>query len=87
MVVLLIFRYMSSIVILTGAELNSVIDRRYDPATVRTKAPDLEHQLDPLRSQERAREMVELEQQSPADYGVTSESERRARAKAEHERA
>jgi membrane protein len=87
MVVLLIFLYMSSIIILAGVELNSVIDRHYDPATVRTKASRPEHQFDPLTSQERAREMAEREHLPAEHFGVTAETERRARARAEEERA
>lgn len=87
MVVLLLFLYMSSIVVITGVELNSVVDRRYDPAVVRNKAVHPEEQFDPLTSQERAREMAEREHQSPADFGVTPETEREAQARAEKEQA
>lgn len=87
MVVLLLFLYMSSIVVITGAELNSAIDRSYDPAVVRSKAEQPEFQEDPLTSQQRAREMAEREGRSPADFGVSPETERRAHAEAEKEQA
>jgi membrane protein len=83
MVVLLLFLYLSSIVVMAGAELNAVIDRRYDPAVVETKATDPEHQTDPLTSQERAREMAERENISEEELGVTSENERKARERVE----
>jgi membrane protein len=86
LVVLLIFLYMSSIVVLAGAELNSVIDRHYDPAVVTTKASHPEYQHDPMTSQKRAHELAEREGRSPADFGVTGETQRRARAKADEER-
>lgn len=87
MVVLLLFLYMSSIVVITGAELNSAIDRHYDPAVVETKAAHPESQSDPLTSQQRAREMAERERRAPADLGVTAETERRAETQARKEEA
>jgi membrane protein len=87
MVVLLVFLYMSSIIVITGAELNSVIDRQYDPAVVETKASHPEDQLDPLSSQKRAREMAEREHVPPEEFGVTEETERKARERAEEELA
>lgn len=87
MVVLLLFLYMSSIVVITGVELNSVVDRHYDPAVVESKASHPEKQADPLTSQERAREMAQREHRSPADFGITPETERRAEAKAKKEEA
>lgn len=87
MVVLLLFLYMSSIVVIAGVELNSAIDRHYDPTVVETKASHPEHQEDPLTSQKRAREMAERERRAPADFGVTPDTERRAEAKAKKEEA
>ncbi|TVR73774.1 MAG: YihY/virulence factor BrkB family protein [Sphaerobacteraceae bacterium] len=85
MVVLLMFLYMSSIVVMAGAELNAVLDRHYDPAVVSTKASEPEHQMDPLSSQERAQEMAEREGKPAEDYGVTPDSERRARERVEED--
>jgi membrane protein len=85
MVVLLLFLYMSSIIIMAGAELNSVIDRHHDPAVVTTKAEHPEFQTDPLSSQQRAREYAAQEGESPEEYGVTEESQRKARERVEEE--
>jgi membrane protein len=85
MVVLLLFLYMSSIVVIAGAELNSVIDRQFDPAVVETKASQPEYQTDPLSSLNRAREMAEREDIPPEELGVTPESEQKARERAEDE--
>jgi membrane protein len=83
MVVLLLFLYMSSIIVMTGAELNSVIDRHHDPAVVETKAAHPESQTDPLTSQQRARELAAREGEPVEDYGVTEESQRKARERVE----
>jgi membrane protein len=85
MVVLLLFLYMSSIVVMTGAELNSVIDRHYDPAVVETKASHPEYQTDPLTSQERARELAAREGEPVEEYGVTEETQQKARERVEEE--
>jgi membrane protein len=87
MVVLLVFLYMSSIVVIAGAELNAVIDRHYDPSVVENKASRPQDQLDPLTSQQRAREMAQRENQPAEDFGATEENERLAREKVEEDLA
>lgn len=78
MVVLLLFLYISSIVLLIGAELNAVIDKKYDPVLIREKASDPEHQKDAGASQERALEMARREGKSPEDVGVTDATRERS---------
>lgn len=87
MIVLLVFLYMSSIVVIAGAELNAVIDRHYDPVVVESKATHPDEQLDPLTSQERAREMAQRESRPAEDFGATSENERKAQERVEKDLA
>lgn len=59
-VVLMFFLYVSSIIFITGAEVNAVVSRAHDPETVRDLAHNLhkiENPLDELAARQAARQM------------------------------
>ena len=70
LVVLLFFLYVSSIVLLVGAELNAVVDKRYDPQVVRAKAAHPERQTDAEAARRRAEELAQREGRSRAEVGL-----------------
>jgi len=76
LVVLLLFLYVSSIVLLLGCEVNAVIDKRYDPKVIRDKAAHPERQEDPEMAQRRARELAQREGKSPAEVGLSGDPAR-----------
>ncbi len=74
LVVLLFFLYVSSIVLLVGAELNAVVDKRYDPEVVRAKAVHPERQTDDEAARRRAEELARREGRSRAEVGLETVS-------------
>ena len=72
LIVLLFFLFISSVVLLTGAEVNAVLDKRYNREVVREKAAHPDQQTDPAEAQARARELAAREHLPPAALGVAA---------------
>ena len=75
LIVLLFFLFISSVVLLTGAEVNAVLDKRYNREVVREKAAHPDQQTDPAEAQARAAQ----EHLPPAALGVTAATRRAVR--------
>lgn len=58
LVVLLFFLYVSSLILLLGAELNAILETRYNPSVIEDKESPPERQGGPGRVRQRARELA-----------------------------
>lgn len=73
LVVMLFFLYVSSLILLVGAELNAVLDKRLDPTVIRYRAEHSEQQTDRERVRMRAEALAAREGKMPVAVGLSAE--------------